>query len=465
MTKKYNLLFLFADQWRRNSAGFMGKEDVYTPNIDEFTKDSLVFLNAVATGPLCSPSRASILTGTYPQTNGVWTNCKKGLDIALKDSSITITDVLKNSGYYVGYIGKWHLDSPDENREKIPKSGARNWDAYTPPEKRHGVDFWYSYGAYDNHLKPHYWHNSDKMIEIDKWSAEHETDIAIEFIEKNKDKPFSLFISWNPPHTPLDLVPDKYLELYKGKKLRVSENVKYENIIDHPKSMEQALNFTKEEYQEALRKYYAAISGIDDNFGRLIKYLKDNNLYDNTIIVLTADHGEMMCSHSMWSKHVWYEESIGVPFIIRFASGVNKGITDTVLSGVDIMPTLLGLLDLKVPSVVEGKSLSEHIKKGTKLDTDALISCFPGQPSAIEKFDVLGLNSLDYGWRAIRNKNYTYVVNRGYTPYDKKEKLLYNLKEDKYQVHPITTPNAISRELEKRLENYLKKLKDNFDIS
>lgn len=189
---KPNLLFLFADQWRRNSVGFMEKEDVITPNIDLFSKEALAFENAVSGCPLCSPSRASILTGTYPITHGVWTNCKTGLDdVALKEDAVTITDILKKNGYNTGYIGKWHLDSPEMNKSENPVSGARDWDAYTPPgKKRHGVDYWYSYGAYDNHLKPHYWSNDEKMIEVDKWSVEHETDKAIEFLEKIKIKMF-----------------------------------------------------------------------------------------------------------------------------------------------------------------------------------------------------------------------------------------------------------------------------------
>lgn len=463
--KKYNLIFLFADQWRRNAAGFVEIEDVITPNIDKFAKDALVFTNAVSTGPLCSPSRASILTGTYPLTHGVYTNCKLGLDdVYLKENSITITDILKESGYYIGYIGKWHLDNPEQNKDPNPISGAREWDAYTEPgKKRHGVDFWHSYGAYDNHLKPHYWEDSHKMIEIDKWSVEHETDVALDFLEKNKEKNFALFVSWNPPHTPLDLVPEKYLKLYDGKTLKVSENVILNSVIDHTKTMDKALNFTDEEYQVIMKKYYAAITGIDENFERIIKYLKENNLYDNSIIVLTADHGEMLCSQGLWSKHVWYEESIGIPFIIRY--GDIKGITDTVLSGVDIMPTLLSILDLKIPNTVEGNSLKEDIEGIKDSDNDALISAYPGAIKAINEFKKEKLNYLEYGWRAIKTKNHTFVVNKGYKPYEKVEKLLYDNKKDKYQLNPIQEKNSIFKELENKLKEKLSKLNDKFSIS
>ena len=233
--KKPNLLFVFADQWRRDAMGFMEKDEVITPNIDSFSEESLSFDNAMSACPLCSPNRATMFTGTYPVTHGVWTNCKPGLkDVALRETDITLMDVLKENGYKTGYIGKWHLDSPEVNFCEAPESGARDWDAFTPPGKRrHGVDFWYSYGTYDQHLAPHYWHDDNKMIQINQWSVEHETDKAIEFINENKDEPFSLVVSWNPPHTPLDLVPQKYVDMYAGKKFKVNPNVLLTDVTDH----------------------------------------------------------------------------------------------------------------------------------------------------------------------------------------------------------------------------------------
>lgn len=201
--KKPNLLFIFADQWRRDAMGFMKKDEVITPNIDSFAEEALSFDNAMSACPLCSPNRATMFTGKYPISHGVWTNCKNGLNnVFLKEEEITLMDVLKNNGYTTGYIGKWHLDLPESNLVENPKSGARDWDAYTPPgKKRHGVDYWYSYGAYDHHLEPHYWNDSEEMIQVKQWSVEHETDRALEFIDKNKENPFALIVSWNPPHT------------------------------------------------------------------------------------------------------------------------------------------------------------------------------------------------------------------------------------------------------------------------
>lgn len=455
--KKKNLIFIFADQWRRISVGFKD-ENIISPNIDAFSKESIVFNNAVSTAPLCSPSRASILTGSYPITHGVYTNCKKGLkDVWLKEDSITITDVLKKNGYNIGYIGKWHLDNPEENNEEKPKSGAREWDAYTPPgKKRHSIDYWYSYGAYDNHLKPHYWHNDNKMIEIDQWSVIHETNKAIEYIEKNKNNTFSLFLSYNPPHTPLDLLPEKYIKMYENIDINIRENVILENVIDHPKSMEKSLNFTEDEYISALKKYYGAITGIDENFGKIINKLKELKIYEDSIIVLTADHGDLMCSHGLWSKHVWFEESIGIPFMIKL--GNISGENNTVLSGVDIMPTLLSLLELEIPKTVEGVDLSNSILNGEEIENNALVSAFPGQIKAIDAFKEKEINHLNYGWRALRSKTHTFVINKGYNVDDDMQKLLYDNINDEYQLNPIDILKDGENKLSKKYENELKEI-------
>lgn len=458
-----NLIFIFADQWRRSATGFAKEENVITPNIDEFAKDSMVFTNAVSTGPLCSPARASILTGQYPQTHGVLTNCKTGLDHELKDSSITILDVLKQNNYYVGYIGKWHLHSPDENFSKNPISGARDWDAYTPPHRRHGVDYWYSYGAYDHHLKPHYWHNSHEMIEIDKWSVEHETDKALEFLDKNKDKPFSLFLSYNPPHTPLDLVPEKYVKMYENKDVVLFPNVVLEDVIDHTKTMEKSLQFTEDSLKQALKKYYAAITGIDENFGRIMNYLKENNLYENSVIVLTSDHGEMFASHGLWSKHVWYEESVGVPFLIRVPDA-NIGTTDVVLGSVDIMPTLLEILNLKVPNTVQGTNLKDAILENKQIQNYAFMYAMPGALKNIAEFKKENLDYKEYGWRAVKDKRYTFVLNRGYLPNSIEEKILYDNLLDKYQLYPQMSENELTKKYEKLIKEWLKKQNDHFKI-
>ena len=466
--KKPNLLFVFADQWRRDAMGFMKKDQVFTPNIDKFAQEALSFDNAISACPLCSPNRATMFTGKYPISHGVWTNCKNGVDeVYLRENEITLMDVLKNNGYVTGYIGKWHLDLPDANKEDEPKSGARNWDAYTPPGKRrHGVDYWYSYGAYDNHMHPHYWHDSEKMINVDQWSVEHETDRALEFIDRNRDNSFALILSWNPPHTPLDLIPQKYVDMYKDKKLTPNKNVILTGVSDHTGAVNPKLNFTDEEFQDVMKKYFAAVTGVDENFGRLIEKLKKDGIYDDTIIVLTADHGEMLCGHRLWSKHVWYEESVGIPFLIKYGDRFIKGRTDNILNGVDIMPTLLSLMGLPIPESVQGTDLKEVILHGDKIENYAIIAAYPGQLGAIKSFKDKNESNLAYGWRGVRDKKYTYVINRGYNPDYGVERLLYDNVKDPEQMNPIRIEkpeeNEIANKFEKILRDWAKKYNDSF---
>lgn len=465
---KPNLVFVFADQWRRQAIGMLGEDSVITPNIDDFTKESMFFDNAISTFPLCTPHRAALLTGKYPISTGLFTNCKTGSDIMLKTEEICIGDVLKSCGYDTGYIGKWHLDLPEANVCENPVSGARNWDAYTPPgPKRHGFDFWYSYGTFDNHLYPHYWMDTPEMIKVDKWSAEHETDVAIDYIKSHgKDKPFALFLSWNPPHSPYDSVPERYKKLYEDKKLNLRPNVKADKLNCHTwEEMGEGL----EHLEKNMKDYFAAVTGIDDNFGRLLKALKDNGLDDNTIVVLSSDHGDMMGSHGLMAKHVWYEESIGIPFIIRWKDKIPVNRVNTIIESADIMPTLLGLMDVEIPNTVEGVNLSNNILSNEEnLEKVSVICSCPGREIFLREFEKHNVDPRTYGWRGVRTQRYTYIINKGYAVGEKVERLLYDNENDYYQMNPedITDVknNSVANELEICLFKRLKELNDPFNL-
>ena len=221
---KTNLIYIFADQWRYHALGCNHQDPVLTPNMDQFAKESLCFEHAYSTFPLCTPHRGSLMTGKYPFSIGLWTNCKTGLEekIMLKPQETCIGNVLQDEGYETGYIGKWHLDASEQNFTSAPKSGAKDWDAYTPPgERRQGFHYWLSYGACDDHLNPHYWTDSPEPIYPGKWSAEYETDKALEYLEQQRknENPFAMFVSYNPPHLPYELVPERYYEAFRDCKV------------------------------------------------------------------------------------------------------------------------------------------------------------------------------------------------------------------------------------------------------
>ncbi len=456
--KKPNLLYVFADQWRYEALGCHHADQVVTPNFDQFASESMCFSHAYSTFPLCSPHRASLLTGKYPFNVGMWTNCKIGLEekIMLKPQETCIGNVLKDNGYLTGYIGKWHLDASEQNFNKHPKSGAKDWDAFTPPgERRQGFDYWLSYGACDEHMDPHYWMDDETQIRPGKWSAEFETDKAIEFMEERKDQeePFALFVSYNPPHLPYDQVPDRYYDLTRDLDIQFRPNVPEEKRT--------------EEMKVTTRQYFAAVAGIDDQFGRIYRYLKEHGLEENTVVVISADHGDMMGSQGLMSKNVWYEESIHIPLMIRQKNRIQPGVNTEIFASPDHMPTLLDLLDLPVPDTCQGYS---HIKgmfgEDPECPTDMLLCSYPGGADLVRFFSNLGLTHKSYGWRGIKNHRYTYVLSNGYHPADEQKEYLYDDEKDPYQLSPREIPADCKEpeilEFRKRLKAYLELTEDPF---
>lgn len=465
MAKKPNLLYIFADQWRRDAVGMANADEVITKNIDAFGQKSVYFTNAVSTFPLCSPHRASLLTGKHPLSTGVFTNCKTKLPMRLKDDEICIGQVLSDNGYDTGYIGKWHLDEPEINNNPCPASKATAWDAYTPKGiRRHGFDFWHSYGACDEHLSPHYWSDSEQSTKVSKWSVEYETEVAIDYIRKhNTDKPFSLFVSWNPPHSPYDQVPQKYFDMYKDRDIKLKDNVITENIHHH--TYEPA-NCTSDELKIITKQYFAAVSGLDDNFGKLIDVLTEQNLLDNTIVVISADHGDMLGSHALMAKHVWYEESIGIPCIIG-GNGMKKSVCNTVFGSPDIMPTLLGMMDIPIPTTVEGIDISNCVISGEDNDEKlCFLSACPGREVFLEEFKNAGKNPMDFGWRGVRSQNYTYIIDVSYNVTPTLKRYLFDLKNDPMQINPLIiqdpSNNEIAAVMEQQCIGWMKQQQDGF---
>ncbi|MCI9502544.1 MAG: sulfatase-like hydrolase/transferase [Hungatella sp.] len=461
---KKNLLFVFADQWRAGAMGASREDPVLTPNMDAFCEDATYCDHAFSTFPVCSPHRASLLTGRYPLTLGMFTNCKTGLSMRLKDEEIGMGQALKEAGYQTAYIGKWHLDEPEQNHHAEPESGARDWDAFTPPgPRRHGFDYWYSYGTYDMHLNPHYWQDTPQMICPGKWSVEHETDKAMEYLSKTRKEgqPFALYLSWNPPHSPYDQVPQKYLDLYPDVELKA--NVSLERIHHHTG---EEVNYTEEELKLATRQYYGAVSGLDDQFGRLIGFLKEQGLYDNTIIVLSSDHGDMMGSHGLMGKHVWYEESVRIPFVVR-VPGNEKRVCHTCIGSQDMMPTILGLLEAEIPETVEGDDCSEFLvtDKEDPGRVSFLCAC-PGRDVFLKKFREHGKDPRTFGWRGVRTEDHTYIMELGYDVEPRPKRYLYNNQQDRYQQHPADltreADRRTARALEEQVIRWMERQKDGF---
>ncbi len=438
--------------------GCVGQDQVLTPNMDGFARESLFFDHAYSTFPLCTPHRGSLMTGKYPLSIGLWTNCKIGLEekLMLKPQEICIGNVLKDGGYETAYIGKWHLDASERNFTSHPESKAQNWDAYTPPgERRQGFDYWLSYGACDDHLDPHYWADAPEQIRPGKWSAEYETDKTLEYLESHREgeKPFALFLSYNPPHLPYELVPERYYDRFRDLEIRWRPNVPKEKRTP--------------EMEVIARQYFAAVCGIDEQFGRILTYLRDNQMEENTLVVLSADHGEMMGSHGLMSKNVWYEESVHIPLMMRQKNRITPGKSGVIFASPDHMPTLLEYLGLPVPDTCEGISHAASLLGREESGPEHMFLCsYPGSAESVSAYAKLGLTHKACGWRGIKTRDYTYVITNGYMPGEKQKEYLYDDRQDPWQLHPRVIERGCEdpkvSEFRSLLKEYLDRLEDPF---
>jgi arylsulfatase A-like enzyme len=448
-----NLVFVFPDQMRGQSMGFMGEEKVQTPVLDRFAKEGVIFSNAISNYPVCSPTRAMLMSGQYPLQNRVIMNCtdfSAKFKCELPATTRCWSDVLNEKGYSLGYIGKWHLDSPHEPFVKTSNNnGDVKWNEWCPPERRHGFSYWHAYGTYDQHLRPMYWDTDDARDSFsyyDEWGPEHEANKAIDFI-RNKDKkyredgkPFALVVSMNPPHTGYNFVPQKYKDLYK--------DVSVESLINKP-SIPPAGSQWGDHYRNNIRDYYAAITGVDEQFGRILEALGEEGLAENTIVVFTSDHGNCLGIHGEVTKNNWYEESMRVPLLIRYPCRIKPHTDSILLSTPDISPTLLGLMGFSedIPKTTDGENLSEYLLtgKGPKPVSQWYMRILDGNP-------LLDL-------RGIRTDRYTFVVN--IKTEKQREVMLFDRKKDPFQMNNIAdeSPKLI-REMSAMLKQWLSKYQD-----
>ena len=266
-------------------------------------------------------------------------------------------------------------------------------------------------------------------------------------------KPFALFWSVNPPHPPYQYVPEKYLEHYNDKTLEellVRKNVDLEtdaeDLAFHTGATRGRTNLAKEH----VRNHFAMVTGVDEQIGRVLKALKEQGLHKNTIVVLSSDHGEMMGSHGLMSKNIWFEESVNVPFIIRWPEKIKAGQKSDLLLGTpDIMPTILNMLGVTdgIPSDLDGKDLSSTILTGKGEKPEAALYYFieQGRPES--------------GHRGIRTLENTYVITIDDT--DQVRKFLYDNINDPYQkVNIIETGAQSEQKLHSKLLKTLEEKND-----
>jgi arylsulfatase A-like enzyme len=409
-----NFVIVIADQWRPQAFGFTGDPNVKTPNFDRLAGQSAHFINAVSGMPVCSPTRASLLTGQRPLTHGVFLN-----DVPLNPDAATIAKVLKSAGYDTAAIGKWHVD-------------GHGRASFIPRERRQGFDYWKVLECTHSYTDSIYYGDSPEKARWSGYDAFDQTRDACDYLRARgeKAKPFLLWLAWGPPHDPYFTAPEKYRAMYDPAKLTLRPNIPADALPMARKN---------------LAGYYAHCSALDDAMGQLLATLDETHLAKNTIFVFTADHGDMLGSQGLWKKQKPYDESARVPMLIRWPAGLgeNGRKLDAPINTEDVMPTLLGLAKIPVPPSCEGLNFSGYLHGGASPgDGAAVITC-------VAPFGEFERRNGGREYRGIRTVRHTYVRDL------KGPWLLFDNDTDPYQQHNLVNDPAHA-DLQAKLDAQLK---------
>ncbi len=420
-----SVVFLLADQWRAKATGYEQDPNARTPQLDRLARHSIVFRQAISVCPVCTPYRAALLTGRYPTTTGMFLN-----DLYLPDEELSLAEVFKQAGYDTGYIGKWHLD-------------GHGREAYIPPERRQGFEFWMA--AECDHNYPHsHFYTGDSPVKRywEGYDAFAQTRQAQEYLRQaaRRARPFFLFVSYGVPHFPHHTAPKEFQAMHPPEKITFAPNV--------PDAMR------TERLRREASGYYAHCTALDQCIGDIVRTLDETGLADRTVLVFTSDHGEMMGSHGCppARKQVPYDESIRVPLLVRYPPA-HRGtgrVVQTPIVTVDLMPTLLSLAGVPCPKTAEGEDLSDLIRGGPeRLDRAVLfmnVSPFADNYPGKE-------------YRGLRTSRYTYVRDLN-GPW-----LLFDDQADPYQLQNLVgRPECrqLQEQLDRRLQAALRAIGDDF---
>lgn len=446
---KHNVLIIMFDDMRFDTFSYRGGP-VHTPNIDALADTSVRFDQAMTTTGLCSPSRAAMFTGRWGHKTGLDDN----LDIyhtrlmELDPEQGGLIRRAKDAGYYVGYVGKWHLgaqgaqmrgaDFVKSGHEHFAERFQRNW---TPYAIRENVEKYQQGILNKNNEKLEYYQTLDGSYETTE--TKEKVDYGRELMQKavQQDKPFFGVVSFKQPHPPYR-VPEPYASMYDPESVKLPKN---HNVHGANKPLGQrgvfwpwhdVSHMTELDWRKARAYYYGAIAMIDRAVGELIQSAKDTGLYDDLHIVFVGDQGSMLGEHGLFDKAPYtYDELMRMPLLMR-VPGVDPKIVNRQVSMLDIAPTLADWMQLKNDGDVDGHSLTPLIEQGDKAEA--------GQPdTAFYAYE--WYNGAWFGIRAIRTPEYKFVWNPG----DSVDEL-YDLKND-----PVELNNLIKSKTHQKVKNQL----------
>jgi len=454
-----NLLFLFTDEQRADTMAAYGNRRIHTPNLDRLAAMSTVFERAYVTQPVCTPSRATILTGLYPHTCGCTAN-----NVPLPGDIPCLPEMLPPGRYATGYHGKWHLGD-----EIFAQHGFDGWVSvedmyrqyYSPGRDRSARSDYHRF-LVEKGFQPQ---RGDVFTRAETARLAEEFSKpaflareASRFIRENRRRPFVLFVNFLEPHMPFFGPRDGQ---YEPEKVDLPPNFDAEVAEDQPLKARLLQRYyrrfgssglplkTESDWRRVIANYWGLCSLVDTHVGTILNALEETGQWDNTIIVYTSDHGDMMGSHRLIAKCVMFEEAVRVPLLVRLPGQSAGRRIAAPVSQIDLVPTLLEALGQAVPAHVQGRSLLPVLEGAAEPAEDVFIE-WNGRDSGLERF-VGGAGYPDFLaematpaqlLQAITDPVRTIVAHDGwklnFSPAGEHE--LYNLAED-----PLETVNLARR--------------------
>ena len=348
---KKNLLFILTDEQRYDTSAPYGNQLIKTPNLNKLGNEGIVFKQAYVTQPVCSPARSSLLTGLYPHSNGVISN-----NIPLDEKIKTLPELINDTAYRTAYIGKWHLGREVDAWHGFTQRISIE-DGYTINDTTKNSDYreWLLELGYQPDAKNRtfsrtfasnlpFKHSKTKFIE----------DNAIDFLIQNKDKPFILYLAFLEPHSPNngpfnDLHDPADVDLDSTYFMNTSKEMPLRYFMKKGYSYDDST-------QMVFAKYWGLVHQVDKSVGNVLDQLKSLGLEGNTIVVFTSEHGKMMRKFGLTGKTVMYEPSSRIPWMM-YVPGMEPKTINQRVSQIDMVPTLLELLNQPIPKGLQGKSL------------------------------------------------------------------------------------------------------------
>ena len=422
-----NIVWIMCDEMRFDSLGLLSDSYVRTPNLDSLAREGVLYRNAYCASPVCSPARACWFTGLYPHTTGQMRNYGPGVrdqpGCRMHEDITTISDVLSNSGYRCGNVGVWHLGN-DEHAQH----GFTDWSIYRylPKDVPDPLFTWFEQEGISNPYardwphKARYGTNSLPFGKIDDVRQNRTTwtiDRGIEFLDTSagQDDPFFLLCGVKDPH-PEMLVTQELLDLYPEDEVPLPDS--RHDALDGKPAYHSRSKFrippgslSDDKYRRMFRHYYALVTHIDNEVGRLLDRLEQNGQRENTIVLFNSDHGELLGDHGFVEKCLMYEASVRVPQILSWPAGLPAGQNVTTpVGGVDMMPTLIDLAGISLPSPIDGRSIAAALQSGDEPEGAPVFAEIASQEaiygdSRADEHLAAHAMLLDEGWKYVWNRH------------------------------------------------------------